>query len=732
MAGAGANEAAARQAVQQAKSKLAQAEANHRAAQTGPQQVASTRARALSAVADVQQKRAALEQAELNLQYTRIIAPVSGEVNKTVVVGMNVQPGQQLLTVVPLDEVWITANFKETQLKHMRPGQRADIKVDSNGRTYKGHVDSIAGATGPLFSVLPPENATGNYVKIVQRLPVKIILDPGENRRPPAQAGHECRTKGALSMSDGPQTPAVEEAPWQPKYNPWLIGVVVAMAAFMEVLDTSIANVALPYMAGSLGASNDESTWVLTSYLVSNAIVLPISGWFAVTFGRKRFFMTCLVIFTVSSLLCGIAPSLGFLLLFRVMQGAGGGGLQPMAQAILADVFPPEKRGLAFALYGVTAILAPTIGPTLGGWITFNYSWRWIFFINLPVGLLTLALVFRLVEDPPYLSRLKAAGVKLDYIGIALLALGVGALQVLLDKGQEDDWFGSHFIVTLAIVSAVCLVSLVFWEWFHKEPVIDVRLFKNFNYLGANLMMFTLGILLFSSLVLMPQFLQTLLGYTAELAGFVLSGGGFVILLAMPIVGLLTTRFQVRYIIAFGWLCLAVAMYYSTRRIDLLISFSAATWLRIAQVVGLGFLFVPITLAAYVGMPPEKSNAVAGMINFMRNMGSSVGTSMVTTLIARRSQYHQAILVGHTTPGNPNFQNATSGLAQLLFHSGLSSPDAQRRAYASIYQAVQAQAATLAYIDTFWVLAVGAGIMFVLSFALKKNVPGAGGAAAVG
>ncbi len=533
-------------------------------------------------------------------------------------------------------------------------------------------------------------------------------------------------------MSDGTQIPPVEEAPWQPKYNPWLIGVVVAMAAFMEVLDTSIANVALPYMAGSLGASNDESTWVLTSYLVSNAIVLPISGWFAVTFGRKRFFMTCLVIFTASSLLCGIAPSLGFLLLFRVMQGAGGGGLQPMAQAILADVFPPEKRGLAFALYGVTAILAPTIGPTLGGWITFNYSWRWIFFINLPVGLLTLALVLRLVEDPPYLSRLKAAGVKLDYIGIALLALGVGALQVLLDKGQEDDWFGSHFIVTLVIVSAVCLVSLVFWEWFHKEPVIDVRLFKNFNYLGANLMMFTLGILLFSSLVLMPQFLQTLLGYTAELAGFVLSGGGFVILLAMPIVGLLTTRFQVRYIIAFGWLCLAVAMYYSTRRIDLLISFSAATWLRIAQVVGLGFLFVPITLAAYVGMPTEKSNAVAGMVNFMRNMGSSVGTSMVTTLIARRSQYHQSILVSHTTPGNPNSQNAINGLAQLLVHSGLSSPDAQRRAYASIYQTVQAQAATLAYIDTFWVLAVGAGIMFLLSFALKKNVPGAGGAAAVG
>src|SRR6516164_3583142 len=379
--------------------------------------------------------------------------------------------------------------------------------------------------------------------------------------------------------------PPLVAAPWRPKVNPWLIGVVVALAAFMEVLDTSIANVALPYIAGSFGASNDESTWILTSYLVSNAVVLPIGGWFASVLGRKRFFMTCLVIFTVSSLLCGIAPSLPLILLFRGVQGAGGGGLQPMAQAILADTFPPEKRGLAFALYGITAVVAPTIGPTLGGWITFNYSWRWIFLINLPVGILTLGLVFRLIEDPPYLSRLKTAGVKLDYIGIAFLALGVGALQVILDRGQEDDWFGSHFIVTLAIVSGVCLLSLVIWEWFSKNPIIEVRLFKSFNYLSSNLMMFTLGILLFSSLVMMPLFLQTLLGYTAELAGLVLSGGGLVLVFAMPVVGQLTTKFQARHIIAFGWLCLAIGMYYSTQRIELTISFVSAAWLRVAQVV---------------------------------------------------------------------------------------------------------------------------------------------------
>jgi len=518
---------------------------------------------------------------------------------------------------------------------------------------------------------------------------------------------------------------------WRPRYNPWLIAVVVALAAFMEVLDTSIANVALPYMAGNLGASNDQSTWVLTSYLVSNAIILPISGWLAGALGRKRFFMSCLAVFTASSLLCGVAPSLGLLLLFRVLQGAGGGGLQPMAQAILADTFPPQQRGLAFALYGITAIMAPTIGPTLGGWITFNYSWRWIFFINLPVGIATWFLVRRFVEDPPYLSRLKAAGLKLDYIGIALLTLGIGALQVLLDRGQEDDWFGSQFITTLTVVAVVCLITLVIWEWFQKSPIIDVRMFRSFNFASANLMMFMLGIMLFSSLVLMPQFLQTLLGYTSELAGLALSAGGLVLLFEMPIMGQLTTKVQARYLIATGWLGLAIAMFYSTKRIDLQISFNAATWLRITQVIGLGFLFVPISLVAYIGIPPDKNNAVAGIINFMRNMGSSVGTSMVTTLIARRSQFHQEILGDYVRAGSSNFQNVAKGLAEQAANSGLSAPDAQKQAYARIYQLVQAQAASLAYVDTFMVLAVASAVMFFLAFALKKNAPGGGGHVAV-
>jgi len=523
-------------------------------------------------------------------------------------------------------------------------------------------------------------------------------------------------------MSDAALT--LEQEVWKPKFNPWLIAVVVALAAFMEVLDTSIANVALPYMAGSLGASNDQSTWVLTSYLVSNAIVLPISGWLASTFGRKRFFMSCLAIFTASSLLCGMAPTLELLLLFRVLQGAGGGGLQPMAQAILADTFPPEQRGLAFALYGITAIIAPTIGPTLGGWITFNYSWRWIFFINLPVGVITWFLVRRFVEDPPYLARLKAAGAKLDYVGIAFLTIGIGALQILLDKGQEDDWFGSRFITTLVVIAAVGLISLVVWEWFQKAPIIDIHMFRNFNFAGACLMLFTLGISLFASLVLMPQFLQTLVGYTSELAGIALSAGGIVLLIETPFVGQLTTKVQARRLIAFGWLALAIAMFYSTQRIDLQISFNAAVWLRVAQVIGLGFLFTPITLVAYIGVPPEKNNAVAGIANFMRNMGSSVGTSLVTTLIARRSQFHQFRLVEKARIDNPNFRNAAQNLTERFVHSGLGQHEAQATAYARIYQSLQAQAASLAYIDTFMVLCVGAAIMFLLTFFLKKNDPG--------
>lgn len=533
-------------------------------------------------------------------------------------------------------------------------------------------------------------------------------------------------------MSAAAQTWPAEQVVWQPKVNPWVIGVTVSMAAFLEVLDTSIANVALPYIAGNLGASYDDSTWVLTSYLAANAIVLPISGWLAEVIGRKRYFLASLVVFTVSSLLCGFAPSLPMLLLFRAIQGVGGGGLQPMAQAILNDTFPPEKRGLAFALYGITAVLAPTVGPMLGGWITDNYSWRWIFFIKIPVAALALYLTYKLVEDPPFLARLKRGGLRVDYIGIAMLALGVGALQILLDKGQEEDWFGSHFIVTLMITAAVCLTALVIWEWFRRDPIIDVRLFKNFNFAAANLMMFMMGVMLFSTLVMIPEFLQTLMGYTAELAGLVLSASGFVLLLMMPVVGRLTTKVQSRYLIAAGWCALAVGLYYSAYRTDLFISFRFAMWLRVVQVIGIGFLFVPITMAGYIGIPMEKGNSVSGMVNFMRNMGSSIGTSIVTTMIARRAQYHQEVLAGHVTPDTPAFQKTLNALTHAIAHSGVNLHDARLRAIARFYAQVNRQAHTLAYLDTFWVLAVLSAVMFILAFFLKKNDPGAAGQVAAG
>jgi len=524
-------------------------------------------------------------------------------------------------------------------------------------------------------------------------------------------------------MSTANAVPFDQEAE-KPKVNPWIIGVVVSMAAFMEVLDTSIANVALPHIAGNLGASNDESTWVLTSYLVSNAVVLPISGFLVGWLGRKRFFLACIALFTLSSFCCGIAPSLGTLLLFRVLQGAFGGGLQPMTQAILADTFPPEKRGLAFALYGITIVCAPAIGPTLGGWITDNYSWRWIFYINIPVGILAVLLVSQLIQDPPNLSRLKGPMPRFDYVGFGLLAVGVGALQVALDKGQEDDWFGSRFITTLIIVAAVGLVSLIIWEWRHKERIVDVRLFKMFNFASCNVMMFVLGVVLFSSTVLLPQFLQTLMGYTAQTAGMVLSMAAIALVFLLPLVGRIAGHIQARYILAFGWITLAMAMYYSCKHIDLLISFQAAAWLRVWQYLPVGFLFVPLTMAAYVGIPGEKSNA-AGLINFTRNIGQSVGTSAVTTLIARRSQYHQSVLAAFTR--STRFNAAVEALTIRLTHVGLSVHSAHQQALARMYALVVAQAQALSYVEVYWLLAVISALMFFLSFLLAKNEPGAGG-----
>jgi len=487
----------------------------------------------------------------------------------------------------------------------------------------------------------------------------------------------------------------------------------------MEVLDTSIANVALPHIAGGLSASQDESTWVLTSYLVSNAIVLPLSGWLTTVVGRKRFYMTCVALFTVSSVLCGFAPSLGMLIFFRILQGAGGGGMGPSEQAILADTFPPEKRGLAFSVYGMAVVVAPAIGPTLGGWITDNYDWRWIFFINVPVGLLSLFLTSTVVEDPPWLRGLKGAVKRVDYLGLSLIVLGIGCLQVMLDKGQQDDWFGSPFITTFAVVAAVALVWLVIHEWRTPHPILELKLLKNRNFAASVLFNFVLGCVLFGTTVLIPQFLQIMMGYSAQKAGEVLSPGGFLLMLLFPIAGLLSTKIDPRWMIAFGFGITAVALHHITN-LNLGVDFGTMVFWRMYQVAGLAFIFIPISILSYVGVPIEKNNQVSGISNFIRNLGGSVGISGLTTFLARQSQVYQTNLVAHATAANPQLQSMLNGSAATNMHAGSGPVLALQQAYGQVMGVIEQQASLLSYVNAFWVVSLIVACLVPLPFLLKK------------
>ncbi len=520
-----------------------------------------------------------------------------------------------------------------------------------------------------------------------------------------------------MSTAEITLSPAEE---WRPAVNPWIIALAVTLATFMEVLDTSIANVALPHIAGGLSAGQDESTWVLTSYLVSNAIVLPLSGWLSSIVGRKRFYMSCVALFTVSSFLCGFAPNLPALIIFRILQGIGGGGLQPSEQAILADTFPPAKRGMAFAVYGIAVVMAPAIGPTLGGWITDNYTWRWIFFINIPVGILSLLLTSRLIQDPPYFRRRKLGETRIDYIGLSFVALGLGTLQIVLDKGQRDDWFESHFILGLAIVSAFSILFVIWWEWQHNDPIIDLHLFRERTFAVSNLLMFMLGFALLGSTLLLPLFLQTLLGYTAQLSGMALSPGGFAIMVLMPLVGWLLSKYDARYLLLFGLSMLSFSLFHMTN-FNLDIDFKTAVWARVIQAVGLAFLFVPINTAAYAYLPREKNNAASGLMNLARNIGGSVGISFVTTLLDRRTQKHVSDLMSHLTSANAQFQAMLQATAQNLIAHGTSSGDAQKQAYGVVQNLVQRQATMLAYIDNFHVLAYVILAMVPMVFLMKKT-----------
>ncbi|GGG65404.1 EmrB/QacA family drug resistance transporter [Edaphobacter dinghuensis] len=499
--------------------------------------------------------------------------------------------------------------------------------------------------------------------------------------------------------------------------------MTVTLATFMEVLDSSIANVALPHIAGGLGSTQDEATWVLTAYLVANAIILPAGAYMTTFIGRKKFYMICVALFGVSSMLCGLAPSLPILVFCRILQGAGGGGLAPSEQAILADTFPPEKRGQAFAMYGLAVVVAPAIGPTLGGYITDRFDWRWIFFLNIPICLLSLFLTSRIVEDPPYVKKqveeTQRGGMKLDFTGFALLGLTFGSLEFLLDKGQEDDWFSSHIITFFAIVCVVAFVFMIYWELrqlrIGHRPIINLTLFKRRNFAISFLLMFVLGFALYGTTVLIPQFVQTLLGYTAELAGLVLSPAGFIMMAMMPVVGFLSGKVDARKLIGFGFFMLTSALI-EMHTLNLGVSYGYLAFLRIFQASGLAFLFIPINTIAYIGVKQSENNDVSGLTNLARNVGGSCGTAFMATMLLRRTAAHENNMVRNLTTANPAFNSQVDAL-KGAFGKGF---QAVHSAQAYIYNQLHRQASMLAYLDIIQYLAVFCACMIPLLFLIPR------------
>jgi DHA2 family multidrug resistance protein len=512
------------------------------------------------------------------------------------------------------------------------------------------------------------------------------------------------------------------------KINPWLIAFIVSIATFMEVLDVSIANVALRHIAGSVGASYDEATWVLTSYLIANAVILPASAWLSSMVGRKKFYMFCVALFTFASFLCGIAWSLQSLIFFRVLQGLGGGGLAPSEQSILADAFPAEKRGSAFAVYGLAVVVAPTVGPTIGGAITDYSTWHWIFFINIPMGLLSLFLVGTFVDaakkektknDP------KRSLWNFDLVGFLLVALCLGALEVVLDEGQRSDWFESTFIIVFACLSAAAFAVFVPWELSRKYPLVKVRLLGTRQFGMCFIMMLVTGGVLFSSIQLLPQLVQNEFGYDATLAGLSLSPGGFVTMMMMPIAGYLTGKVQPKYLIALGLAIIGFSMWTLTG-LSPDLSFFYAVWTRMFTAAGLPFLFIPITTASYAGLKGGDTNQAAGLINIARNLGGSIGLAMVQTSLQQRQQFHQSRLVENAVPSNIHFQESLRQATIFLQSSGSSATDAMHRAEALVGQVIMKQATLLSYIDTFWVMAVVCFIAFPFAFLLRSIPLGKG------
>jgi DHA2 family multidrug resistance protein len=533
-----------------------------------------------------------------------------------------------------------------------------------------------------------------------------------------------------LSEAHQPEHHPAVDRPWRPRINPWIVAMTVTLATFMEVLDSSIANVALPHIAGGLGATQDEATWVLTAYLVANAIILPAGAYMTTFIGRKKFYMICVALFGISSALCGFAPSLPILIFCRILQGVGGGGLAPSEQAILADTFPPEKRGQAFAMYGLAVVCAPAIGPTLGGYITDNFDWRWIFFLNVPICLISLFLTSRIVEDPPWVKKQveqsQKGGIKLDFLGFGLLGLTFGSLEFILDKGQEDDWFSSKLITFFAVSMVVAFVAMIWWELKQlregHRPILNLTLFKRRNFSISFLLMFVLGFSLYGTTILIPQFVQTLLGYTAELAGLVLSPAGLMMMCMMPVVGILVGKVDPRKLIAYGFVMLTLSLI-TMHTLNLGVSYGYLVFVRCFQASGLAFLFIPINTISYIGVKQSENNDVSGLTNLARNIGGSVGTAFVATMLTRRTANHETHMVRNLTSGNQAFMNRVAKLKGMFGGHTSGNPmtgTGSHTAQAYLYNELHRQAGMLAYLDIIQYMAVFCACMLPLLFFIPR------------
>jgi DHA2 family multidrug resistance protein len=502
--------------------------------------------------------------------------------------------------------------------------------------------------------------------------------------------------------------------------NPWIIAISVMLATFMEVLDTAIASVALPYIAGSLSASNDEATWVLTSYLVANAVILPASNWFSLRFGRKRFLITCVIIFTVSSFFCGAAPSLAFILIARVVQGAGGGALQPLSQAILLESFPPQKRAAAMAVFAFGVVVAPVLGPTLGGWLTDTYSWRYAFYINIPIGALAVFMISRFVKDPPYIKNAKVG--PFDNLGFGLLAVWTGCLQVILDKGQEDDWFGAIWLRWAFAACVVAFVWFVVHSWRKKEPLVNLRTLKNWNFAIGCALIGMFGVCIYSMITVLPLFYQELLGYTAFAAGLVVGPRGIGSILAMPIIGTISNKVDARYLLSFGFLMFGItALIFG----NLTLEVSPTTLLLPIIVSGfaLSFVFVPISIQAYGTLRNEQIGNASGIYNLIRNIGGSVGISVAQTLLVRHSAHHQNEILNSVSQSNYWFEQRIAELNRY-FGNHVNPANALASSRGRIYQQLGDQALLWSFVDVFRYLALVSFISLGIVWLFRKVKPG--------